>query len=594
MAFKIGLYIRVSTEEQALRTEGSLDSQKHRLKGYVDIKNLQQKDWGMVIDEYIDDGFSAKDTNRPALKKLIKDLQKGRINTVLVTDLSRLSRSIRDFCGLLDLFKETKSQFLSLKEQFDTTTAAGEMMLFNMINLAQFERRQISERVILNFHSRALRGLRNGGVACLGYKVDPTNKSTLVVNNEEVPLVEKVFRTYIEEKSAHATAVKLRQENVPYKGSLGEMWNISTVKNILNNYSYVGKKEVNKGNKSKNQDELKSFEKYQIVPASWPAIVDEVTFNTVQKILEDNVLGERLRLKNSKARTFLFSGLAVCGECGRAIVGSTGHGQKNEIRYYIHRPLEGKPVTCSVKRYRAEEIEEALENHLLRVINQAGYLDGIEKNVNESMKAEKSSLVIQKDSAQKNLVQLDKDIKQLVKLQMQTENLDLQKLYSEQLIELQTQRKLESQSLERCSSDLTDFIDSKKFVENLQNVLKRLQMAWDKANPKMRKALLKVIIEKLVFQNGQVQIYYRQVAERPDDGQTVFDQELSKNVVVDLNSIKKSQKIGVRHPPLWPDSGKGNSYSGFGDLGSLSVSGETHNAKDFRWYIGLNGCGNRI
>lgn len=94
-------------------------------------------------------------------------------------------------------------------------------------------------------------------------------------------------------------------------------------------------------------------------------------------------------------------------------------------------------------------------------------------------------------------------------------------------------------------------------------------MAWDKANPKMRKALLKVIIEKLVFQNDQVQIYYRQVSELPDDDQTAFNQGPSKNVVVDLTSIKKNQKIGVRHPPLWPDSGKGNSYSGFGDLGSL-------------------------
>ena len=150
MAFNIGLYIRVSTEEQALRMEGSLESQKHRLCGYVDIKNMQQQNWGVVVDEYIDDGFSAKDTNRPALQKLIKDLKKGRINTVLVTDLSRLSRSIRDFCVLIDFFKETKTQFLSLKEQFDTTTAAGEMMLFNMINLAQFERRQISERVTLN------------------------------------------------------------------------------------------------------------------------------------------------------------------------------------------------------------------------------------------------------------------------------------------------------------------------------------------------------------------------------------------------------------------------------------------------------------
>ena len=114
---------------------------------------------------------------------------------ILVTDLSRLSRSIRDFCGLLDLFKETKAKFLSLKEQFDTSSAAGEMMLFNMINLAQFERRQISERVSMNFHSRALRGLRNGGSAVLGFTIDPTNKSVMKIQEEDAKLVKVIFDT---------------------------------------------------------------------------------------------------------------------------------------------------------------------------------------------------------------------------------------------------------------------------------------------------------------------------------------------------------------------------------------------------------------
>lgn len=591
MAFKIGLYIRVSTEEQAMRTEGSLESQKHRLNGYVDIKNMQQQDWGVVVEEYIDDSFSAKDTNRPALQRLIRDLKKGRINTVLVTDLSRLSRSIRDFCVLSDFFKETKTQFLSLKEQFDTTTAAGEMMLFNMINLAQFERRQISERVTLNFHSRALRGLRNGGHSSLGYKVDPTNKSTFIVNEDEVPFVEKVFSTYIEEKSAYATATRLRADNIPFKGKVGEVWNVQTVKNILNNFSYIGMREVNKGSKSKNQNELKPFEKYQLVPASWPAIIDEATFYTVQNMLADNAKGERLRLKNAKARTFLFSGLAVCGECGRAIVGSTGHGQKNEIRYYIHRPLEGKPVTCSVKRYRAEAVEEALENHLLRVINQAGYLDGIEKNVNESILANKNSLVVQKESSSKALEQIDKDIRSLVKLQMQTENLELQKLYSGQLIELQGQRKLELETLERCRNELDDLIDPKKFVTNLEEGLKRLQMAWDKANPKMRKALLKVIIERFVFRGTDVQIFYRQIDIRSGgDGDFSKNANHSQNVLVDISQRRDFRKMGVRNPPLSSDSGKED--SSYVSQGLFEEP--AHNPKVVGWYIEKIGCGERI
>lgn len=590
MAFKIGLYIRVSTEEQALRTEGSLDSQKHRLSSYVDIKNMQQSSWGTVIEEYIDDGFSAKDTNRPALQKLIKDLRRGHINTVLVTDLSRLSRSIRDFCVLIDFFKETKTQFLSLKEQFDTTTAAGEMMLFNMVNLAQFERRQISERVTLNFHSRALRGLRNGGAAILGYKINPTNKSTFVVNDEEVGLVEKVFKTYIEEKSVYAAAIRLRSENVPFKGAMGEIWNTQTVKNILHNYSYIGMREVNKGNKLKNQSELKSHEKYQLVQASWPAIIDETTFYVVQKMLADNVKGERMRLKNAKARTFLFSGLAVCGECGRAIVGSTGHGKKNDIRYYIHRPIEGKPVTCSVKRYRAEEIEEALENHLLRVINQAGYLDGIEKAVGESIHTDKSSLATQKMAAKKKLDQIDSDVKSLVKLQMQTENTELQKLYSDQLIELQGQRKKERETLDRCEVALSDFVDSKKFVSDLQEGLKRLELAWGKANPKMRKALLQVVIDRLIFQKTQVQIFYRQINLRSGGGKTDENDAQSKSAVVDLSEKRNSKKLEKQNHAL---AGASASVSSSDVLIGL-FKNPPHNSKVIGWDIGLIGCGSRI
>lgn len=583
MAFNIGLYIRVSTEEQALRTEGSLDSQKHRLKSYVDIKNMQQQNWGVVVDEYIDDGFSAKDTNRPALQKLIKDLKRGRINTVLVTDLSRLSRSIRDFCVLIDFFKETKTQFLSLKEQFDTTTAAGEMMLFNMINLAQFERRQISERVTLNFHSRAMRGLRNGGTTILGYKVDPANKSTLVINEEEVSLVEKVFRTYIEERSTFATATKLREDNVPFKGVNGETWNTQTVKNILKNHSYIGMREVNKGNKSKDQRELKTFEQYQVVQASWPAIIDETTFNLVQSMLADNAKNERQRLKNAKARTFLFTGLAVCGECGRPLVGSTGHGQKRDIRYYIHRPIEGKQVDCSIRRYRADEIESALENHLLRVINQAGYLDGIEKSVSASILSDKESVVTQKNSSAMALGQIDSDIKSLVRLQMQTDNMELQNLYSAQLIELQEQRKKERETLDRCELLLADIVDPKKFMNGLQEGLKRLQMAWAKANPKMRKALLRVVVDKLIFKEGQAQVFYRQVNQDSGDGKP-------KNKIVNLSEKRESARMNKKdHAESSKEAQKESFYM------SLELFRKpTHNPMAHRWDIGKIGCGGRI
>lgn len=102
---RVGIYLRVSTEEQARIADGSLVSQQRRLEEYVEHQNQRQRGWGMVIDIYRDEAKSAKDMNRPEFQRLLSDVRLGRINLILATELSRLSRSIRDFCELWDLFK---------------------------------------------------------------------------------------------------------------------------------------------------------------------------------------------------------------------------------------------------------------------------------------------------------------------------------------------------------------------------------------------------------------------------------------------------------------------------------------------------------
>jgi site-specific DNA recombinase len=101
---RIGLYLRVSTEEQARISDGSLVSQRARLEEYVEGQNRREKGWGQIVDVYQDDK-SAKDMNRPEFKRLISDVKAGQVNLILATELSRLSRSIRDFCELWDIFK---------------------------------------------------------------------------------------------------------------------------------------------------------------------------------------------------------------------------------------------------------------------------------------------------------------------------------------------------------------------------------------------------------------------------------------------------------------------------------------------------------
>lgn len=217
MSHKIGAYLRVSTEEQAAAVEGSLDNQRYRLKAYVDSKNMQEKSWGKVVDFYVDDGFSAKDTNRPAYQRMMLDLKNKKIDLILVADLSRLSRNLLDFCGLLSFLEKHKSGFLSIKEQFDTSTSIGRMMVYQIITLAQFEREQTSERVALGAHARGMRGLLNGGRPILGFDKDPNKPGVYVVNPEEAKVVRRIFELYLEQGSKARTIRKLDELGIKPK-----------------------------------------------------------------------------------------------------------------------------------------------------------------------------------------------------------------------------------------------------------------------------------------------------------------------------------------------------------------------------------------
>jgi len=166
---------------------------------------------------------------------------------------------------------------------------------------------------------------------------------------------------------------------------------------------------------------------------------------------------------------------------------------------------------------------------------------------------------------------------------MQTDNVELQNLYSAQLIELQEQRKRERETLDRCELLMADIIDPKKFVSGLQEGLKRLQMAWAKANPKMRKALLRVVVDKLIFKEGQAQVFYRQINQGSGDGKP-------KNKVVNLSEKRESAKLNdKRHSDASGEAQKESFHM------SLELFRKpTHKPMAQGWDIGKNGCGSRI
>ena len=365
---KIGLYPRVSTKEAAKKDEGSITSQIHRLKLRVKEKNRYNEDkWGKIVEIYEEPGISAKNTNRPAFQKMLKDVKAGLIDTVMVTELSRISRSVTDFLNFIEELNKYNADFICLQYDFDTTSPAGKVFMTIIMALAQFERELTVERIKNNIYARSLRGLLNGGRPFLGYDKDQNHSGSLVVNKKEAELVQEIFSLYLKTGSILNVAKDLNSKGFTNKkwitreGNLqgGQKFTHHSVHGILNHLAYVGKKEINKGNKDKDQNALKPEERYTIVDSSWEAIIDRAIFDKVQEKLESNKV-----ISHKATHDYILSGLLYCDECGHPLCGQASTGRNEKHYYYAHTKNQG----CKINRIPVDKIEDKVRQTLFGLI----------------------------------------------------------------------------------------------------------------------------------------------------------------------------------------------------------------------------------
>ena len=520
MQRKIGAYIRVSTEEQANAIEGSLQNQEYRLKSYVDMKNIQEKGWGKISDFYIDDGFSAKDTNRPAYQRMMADLKKGKIDLILVADLSRLSRNLFDFCGLLEFLDLYKASFLSIKEQFDTSTPVGRMIIYIIITLAQFEREQTSERVALGVHARAMRGLLNGGRAVMGFDKDPAKPGVYVVNPVEAKKVVTVFETYLEAGSK-TKAIELLKEKliVPkvFKHFLKQKqtgeWTLDLLGTLLSNAAYIGFHEVNKGNKFLDQSTLKPNQKYQLVKASWPAIIPEDLFYSVQDQLEEAKSLERTRLDGAESRLYLLSGVFKCAECGGVLVGQTYHGAKSKYRYYGHTNL-GAKNGCEIQRISADEVETVVLKYLKESLVKTGYFAGLKKTIARHSQSSSKGTSHELARAKSELQKLEIETSNIFNIQTQGSfGAEALKLMSERLEDIgkkKTALKTYLKTLEHQASESLVAGEAADYIE--ENIVD-FENGFNKSAPGQKKRLIRKTIKQIALSKDSLALWFYTSAE---------------------------------------------------------------------------------
>ena len=362
-------------------------------------------------------------------------MKRKRVNTVLVTELSRLSRSVTDFLNFVKELEDHGCDFICLQYDFDTTSPAGKVFMTIIMALAQFERELTAERIRNNFHARALRGLSNGGTPFLGYDKDPTNSGKLLVNTNEALVVREIFDYFATVGKVAEVTQWLNQKGTKNKTWVGKdgkphggkEFTRNAVWRILTNPAYIGKREVNKSNQDVEPKTLKPEEQYQLVEASWEPIVDVNVFEKIQGKLKWSK-----KVKTSPTHDFILSGILICDKCGKTLGGHAAHGRNGKHFYYGHT----QKSDCSVKRYPAIPLENLIKRQMFAFLN------------NKSMNKEFKEVVIK-----------------LSKLKPQTTH-DLLKLKNKEI-----------ESLQADINRFMDVVAHSQVAQGLEAILERIQQS---------------------------------------------------------------------------------------------------------------------
>ena len=348
-----GIYIRVSTEEQA--QEGfSIRAQEQKLKDYARIK-----EWS-IYNIYIDEGISGKNlVDRPAMQELIADVNKGTVENVLVFKIDRLTRSTADLLYLVDLFNEQDCAFNSLTESIDTQTPSGRMFLKIIGIFAEFERENIVERSKVGIERKVREGYTIGGHQSYGYEREKGNKIQ-TINDDEAEIVREIFDMYVNQGvSVTDITRRLNVRNVPAK--YNDNWETSSIRRLLSNCNYIGKVRHHVGD-----NELEYS-----VEGQHEAIINQELYDNAQTLLSNNA---KASPRKTPREENYFSGFVYCGLCGSKMFPHSVYSKKqvDGTRKLMTCSYECKKKAvkaCTASGISHKKFERAFEEYIEKIAN---------------------------------------------------------------------------------------------------------------------------------------------------------------------------------------------------------------------------------
>ena len=508
--FNTGIYIRLSQEDKDKKYESDSESvinQRELLTNYVENNSFN------LIGEYVDDGYSGTDFERPGFKKLIEDIKNRKINCVIVKDLSRLGRDhIMTGYYIETFFPENNIRFISILESYDSfkNQASNDSSTF-IIACNDYYSKQNSIKIRNVLNEKRKNGKFVGSLPSFGYMRDPEDKGHLVPNPETAPIVKQIFEWRKNGIGSSRIATMLNDKGYPtpsgYKGTNyssrlinRDKWNISSIKKILSNRIYTGdmiqhtQTKVNYKSKKKiTLDESM----WMIVENTHEPLVDKDTFFYISKLIKQNT--KDVQPKNRKEKRLL-EGKLFCKECG------------NRLSVLYRKNLDYWTVNCN--RYARDPIREQCSSHFfpynyLEDQIMAKFIEDVKKQMEEldieelnkkvqievqkqtkSLNSNINDLLIEKESITKRLTTLYED---------RYNNIITADTYKELAKPFEEKLKLINQSIDENQIKKSEV---KSKLNELPNYTKKIKKLLDLNKPK--KELINTLIDRIVIDENRV------------------------------------------------------------------------------------------
>lgn len=460
---RVAVYTRKSVTDGLDQEFNSLDAQRAAIDAYV--KSQAGLGWTAIDKRYDDGGFSGATTDRPAFQALLHDIEAGHVDLVAVYKIDRLSRSLRDFAKLMDLFERHGVAFVSITQQFSTSNSLGRLTLNILMSFAEFERETITERIRDKVRATRRRGAWTGGRPVLGYDVVDQK---LVVNTDEAQQLRATYQLYLERGSIRDTVEELRHRGWRNKTftnqrklvAEGGEFTKATLHALLSNPLYTGVIRAGK----------------ELVQGVHERLIPQNLWDAVQQQLRGNGRGGGATTRNKTGA--LLRGLMKCGRCGSAMTHSFTTRKNTRHRYYVCLKLHNEGANaCPDARVPAGKFDAFVVDQI-RVIG-----------TDEALLARTADAMERRVAEQRELLHSE----------INRGERDLQRLRADQRggPDVANQLRVLSARLDeaRTERDALDLATEK----SLRGALASFTSVWEQLFPNERERIVRLLIEQITY-----------------------------------------------------------------------------------------------